>query len=52
LETQGITLLVLWHEDNAVYKLMVEEFQEMDTKYGRDRKTRILQKDGQVNEMD
>jgi hypothetical protein len=26
--------------------------QEMDTKFGRDRKTRILQKDGQVNKMD
>jgi hypothetical protein len=31
---------------------MVEDFQNMDTKFGHDRKTRILQEDGQVNEMD
>jgi DNA gyrase/topoisomerase IV subunit A len=42
----------LLQDDNAVYQLMVEEFQDMDNKFGHDRKTRILQKDGQLKEMD
>jgi DNA gyrase subunit A len=52
LETQCIKLQMLLQDDNAVSQLMVEEFQDMDTKFGHDRKTRILQEDGQVNEMD
>jgi DNA gyrase subunit A len=52
LVTQSTMLRTLLEDDNAVYQLMVDEFQEMDTKFGHDRKTRILQEDGQVNEMD
>lgn len=52
METQFIKLQTLLDDDNAVYQLMVEEFQDMDTKFCHDCKTRILQEDGQVNEMD
>jgi DNA gyrase subunit A len=37
--------------DEAVLDVMVEEFKEMDTKFGVERRTRILSDEGEVNEM-
>eukprot|EP00526_Cylindrotheca_closterium_P002449 CAMPEP_0113652336 /NCGR_PEP_ID=MMETSP0017_2-20120614/27949_1 /TAXON_ID=2856 /ORGANISM="Cylindrotheca closterium" /LENGTH=908 /DNA_ID=CAMNT_0000565171 /DNA_START=81 /DNA_END=2803 /DNA_ORIENTATION=+ /assembly_acc=CAM_ASM_000147 len=42
----------LIEEDDAVYEVMVEEFDEMDGKFGQDRKTVILNDDGAVNDID
>jgi DNA gyrase subunit A len=42
----------LVEEDGAVYEVMVQEFDEMDVKFGEDRKTVILNDDGEVNDID
>lgn len=42
----------LLEEDDAVYTVMIEEFDEMDDKFGEDRKTVILNDDVEVNEID
>ncbi|KAG7339631.1 DNA gyrase subunit A [Nitzschia inconspicua] len=53
LEAKGADLQRLLEQDDAVYEYMVTEFQDMDQKFGHDRKTRILRdEDGQVNEVD
>jgi DNA gyrase subunit A len=52
LESKSSNLQRLLQVDNAVYEVMVEEFHEMDLKYGDDRKTKILNDDGEVNEID
>jgi DNA gyrase subunit A len=52
LQAQGTDLTKLLEQDDAVYRLMIEEFQDMDQQFGHERKTRILNDDGQVNEMD
>lgn len=52
LKSQQKELSRLLDVDEAVYNVMVEEFDEMDEKYGEDRKTKILKEDGEVNEMD
>ena len=45
-------LTSLCEQDNEVYKVMKEEFSEIDDKFGEDRKTRILMEDGDVAEID
>eukprot|EP00980_Cylindrotheca_fusiformis_P000148 scaffold24_cov128-Cylindrotheca_fusiformis.AAC.21 len=59
LESEKEELLVQQKEltrllevDDAVYEVMVEEFDEMDEKFGVERKTRILKEDGEVNDID
>jgi DNA gyrase subunit A len=52
LEVQQEALTRLLEVDEAIHDVMIQEFNEMDKKYGEDRKTRILAEDGEVNEMD
>ena len=52
LEARGKELTTLLEVDEAVYKVMTNEFEMMDTKFGQERKTQILNEDGEVNEMD
>lgn len=52
LESQSDNLNLLMRQDEAVYNVMLEEFDEIDDKYGTDRKTIILSEEGEVNEMD
>jgi DNA gyrase subunit A len=52
LETRSADLQRLLQVDEAVYDVMLTEFDEMDDKYGDDRKTKILNDDGEVNEID
>ncbi|KAL3928532.1 MAG: hypothetical protein SGARI_005006 [Bacillariaceae sp.] len=52
LEAQGADLQRLMDVDDAVYETMINEFDEMDEKYGHERKTKILNEAGDVNEMD
>jgi DNA gyrase subunit A len=52
LQAQGTDLTKLLEQDDAVYRFMIQEFQDMDQQFGHERKTRILNDDGQVNEMD
>jgi DNA gyrase subunit A len=52
LESQSENLQQLLSVDDAVYELMIQEFDEMDKKYGHDRKTSILNEAGEVNEID
>lgn len=42
----------LLEEDDAVYEVMVEEFDEMDGRFGQDRKSVILYDDSELNEID
>ncbi|KAL3926184.1 MAG: hypothetical protein SGBAC_013574, partial [Bacillariaceae sp.] len=42
----------LLEEDEAVYEVMVEEFDEMDGRFGQDRKSVILYDDSELNEID
>jgi DNA gyrase subunit A len=52
LETQRKELTTLLKVDEEVYKAMVEEFKEMDAKFGKERKTRIEPEEGEVDELD
>jgi DNA gyrase subunit A len=52
LEIQQKELTRLLDVDNGVYDVMVEEFDEMDDKFGEERKTKIMNEDGEVNEVD
>ena len=52
LESKSAGLQKLLDVDDAVYEYMLNEFDEMDEKYGQDRKTKILNDDGEVNEID
>ena len=52
LESKSANLQRLLQVDTAVYEVMVDEFHEMNLKYGDDRKTKILNDDGEVNEID
>jgi DNA gyrase subunit A len=52
LEVRGDGLTRLLEVDEAVYDVMTEEFKTMDSKFGEDRKTKILYDDGEVNEID
>ncbi len=52
LEEKQKELRRLLSQDEAVYEVMLEEFVEMDSRFGVDRKTQILQEDGEVNEID
>jgi DNA gyrase subunit A len=52
LEGQQEELQRLLDVDEAVYGVMSEEFKEMDGRFGEERKTVILNDDGDVNEID
>lgn len=52
LQTQQKDLMRLLEVDDAVYDVMVEEFDEMDDKFGDERKTKILNEDGDLDEID
>jgi DNA gyrase subunit A len=52
LQIQQKELTRLLEVDDGVYDVMVEEFDEMDDKFGEERKTKILNEDGEVNEVD
>ena len=52
LEGKQAALRRLLDEDEAVFEVMLEEFTEMDEKFGVERKTQILFEDGEVNEID
>lgn len=52
LESKSSDLQRLLQVDDAVYRLMLDEFDEMEQKYGDDRKTKILVDEGEVNEID
>lgn len=52
LEGKEKELRRILSQDDAVYELMLDEFKEMDDRFGVERKTQILQDDGEVDEMD
>ena len=53
LESQRKGFQRLLDEDDAVYSTMVEEMDEIDHKYGHERKSKIIyDDDGDVQEMD
>ena len=52
LEDKQAELRRLLEDDEAVYNVMLEEFTEMDQRFGVERKTKILFDDGEVNEID
>ena len=52
LKAKEKVLTNLLEVDKAVYDVMIDEFNEMDDKFGVDRRTRIINDDGEVNEMD
>jgi len=53
LESRRKGFQLLLDEDDAVYKLIVEEMDELDRKYGHERKSKIIHgDDGEVQEMD
>jgi len=53
LESQRKGFQRLLDEDDAVYSTMVEEMDEIDHKYGHERKSKIIyDDDGDVHEMD
>lgn len=53
LESKRKGLQTLLDEDNAVYDVMTTEMDEMDQKYGHERKSKILRDDdGEVQEVD
>jgi DNA gyrase subunit A len=52
LEGKQAALRRLLDQDEAVYEVMLDEFTEMDEKFGVERKTQILFEDGEVNEID
>ena len=53
LENRRKELSRLLQVDEAVYQeVMLKEFEEMNAKFGQDRKTAILTEDGEVNEID
>lgn len=52
LKTQETELNRLLTEDEAVYQVMLDDFKSLDATFGVDRKTVILQEDGQVSEME
>lgn len=52
LASQQEELTKLLEVDEAVYNVMKEDFAEIDKMFGVDGKTRILNDDGEVNEID
>jgi len=53
LESKRKSFQQLLDEDKAVYKVMTEELEQMDQKYGHERKSKILtDDDGDVQEID
>ena len=52
LEGQQSELKRLLEFDEAIYEVMTDEFEDIDNRFGEDRKTKIIDEDGEVNEMD
>jgi DNA gyrase subunit A len=52
LETQQRELNRLLTQERAVYEVMLQDFIELDEKFGVDRKTQILNDDGDVSEIE
>ena len=52
LVTQQTELNRLLTQENAVYEVILEDFVELDGKFGVERKTQILNDDGDVSEID
>jgi DNA gyrase/topoisomerase IV subunit A len=52
LGTKQTELRRLLDQEEAVYEVMLDEFSDMHDRFGVDRKTKILNEDGEVSEID